>query len=328
MGEGYEGKPGYDVIGDVHGHADELAALLGAMGYAHQDGAWRHPARHVVFVGDLVDRGPGQIETLRLARDMVEAGSAQIVLGNHEFNAVAYATPDPDSPGHFLRPHHGVKGEKNNHQHEAFIGAVGGLHTAEHLAWIDWFRTIPLWLDLGGLRVIHACWHTPSIEVLEPLTGPGHTLTDELVVASSRKGTPAYDAIEVLLKGPEVELGDEYGYVDKDGVWRHRARYRWWDPSARTLREAALIPSDAKGRDGGPVPPLPDDPIVDRLEPYEGDVPLVVGHYWETGAPTVWAPAVACVDYSVAKRGKLVAYRWSGEDVLDGEHYVFIAEGD
>lgn len=324
MGVGHDGYDGYDVIGDVHGHADQLELLLRAMGYVHHDGAWRHPSRQAVFVGDLVDRGPGQLEAVRIARDMVEAGSARIVLGNHEYNAVAYATEDPDAPGHFLRPHHGSQGPKNIRQHEAFIGAVGGLHTPQHLEVVDWFRTIPLWLDLGGLRVVHACWHAPSMAVLEPLTGPGNTLTHDLVVASSRRGTPAYDAVEVLLKGPEVALSEEHGYHDKEGTWRRRARYRWWDPSAVTLRQAALIPSTATGKDGKSVPRLPDHPIVDRLDPYADDVPVIVGHYWESGTPAVWDPKVACVDYSVAKGGELVAYRWSGEEVLVDENFATV----
>ena len=55
---------------------------------------WAHDERQAIFVGDLIDRGPEQIESVRIAQTMVEAGSAQIVLGNHEFNAIAYATPD------------------------------------------------------------------------------------------------------------------------------------------------------------------------------------------------------------------------------------------
>ena len=88
---------GYDIIGDVHGHADKLEALLKAMGYRHTDGAWRHPSRTAVFVGDLIDRGAQQLKTIDIARRMRDAGSAKIVLGNHEFNAVAWATEDPDN---------------------------------------------------------------------------------------------------------------------------------------------------------------------------------------------------------------------------------------
>jgi hypothetical protein len=45
-------------------------------------------------------------------------------MGNHEFNAIAWATPDPVNKGLHLRPRHGVKGEKNRRQHEAFLREV------------------------------------------------------------------------------------------------------------------------------------------------------------------------------------------------------------
>jgi protein phosphatase len=77
----------FDVIGDVHGCADELESLLARLGYAPgaADGAWRHAGgRRAVFVGDLVDRGPRIVDTLRLAMDMADAGSAFVVPGNHD----------------------------------------------------------------------------------------------------------------------------------------------------------------------------------------------------------------------------------------------------
>ena len=95
----------FDLIGDIHGCADELEALLRAMGYRETRGAWRHPRRTAVFVGDFLDRGPRIREALRLVRDMLEHGSALAVLGNHEWNHLAYAFADPDADGQFLRPH-------------------------------------------------------------------------------------------------------------------------------------------------------------------------------------------------------------------------------
>ena len=161
---------GYDVIGDVHGHAEALTDLLRTMDYVERDGVWAHDERQAIFVGDLIDRGPEQIESVRIAQTMVEAGSAQIVLGNHEFNAVAYATPD--GQGDYLRPHIGEddRCRKNREQHEKFIGEVG-FDTRKHNDMIKWFKTIPLWLDLGGLRVVHACWSSDHIDYLRPLVG-------------------------------------------------------------------------------------------------------------------------------------------------------------
>ena len=96
----------YDIIGDLHGHADALEALLRKMDYAPANGAWRHSERTAVFVGDFIDRGPQQRRTVELVRAMVESGAALAVMGNHELNAIAWHTPHPDGSGDFLRPHH------------------------------------------------------------------------------------------------------------------------------------------------------------------------------------------------------------------------------
>jgi hypothetical protein len=60
--------PGYDVIGDIHGHADKLTAPLGAMGYSEREGVWKHRSRQAICVGDLIDRGPQQLEPAELVR--------------------------------------------------------------------------------------------------------------------------------------------------------------------------------------------------------------------------------------------------------------------
>ena len=194
-----------DIIGDVHGHADRLEALLRALGYTHARGAWRHPSRTAIFVGDLIDRGPGQLRTLELVRDMVEAGTARVTMGNHEFNAIAWATRDPEHPDHHLRPRHGEKGEKNRRQHRAFLEEVGQ-DSAEHRSWIDWFRAMPLWIEMPGLRVVHACWSPRHVDELRPHLGADGRLSDDLLVAASRRGSPLYEAMETVLKGAEVTL--------------------------------------------------------------------------------------------------------------------------
>ena len=85
----------YDIIGDIHGRLDKLDALLRRLGYRERHGAWRHPDRTAVFVGDLIDRGPHQVATVDRVRRMVDAGAALCVMGNHEFNAIAWTTPEP-----------------------------------------------------------------------------------------------------------------------------------------------------------------------------------------------------------------------------------------
>lgn len=313
---------GHDIIGDVHGCADQLECLLDELGYRIDpvSGAHRHPERQAVFVGDLIDRGPGQLRTLEIVEAMVVAGTARIVMGNHEFNALAYATEDPDRPGTHLRRH----GPKNDGQHRAFLEQLDDGHRRHYL---DWFRSMPLWLDLGGLRVVHACWHTPSIRRIEEVLGGSRfTSTDQLVEAARRSDDPdsLYRAVETVLKGPELPLDEPW--LDKDGNARSQARVRWWRSGAATVRELAEVPGDARKADGSPYGPLPDTTAAPEARSYAyGDaVPVVYGHYWRTGAPVEredWTAHTACVDFSAVKGGTLVAYRWDGESAIDWRHY-------
>ncbi|HLZ96873.1 MAG TPA: metallophosphoesterase [Steroidobacteraceae bacterium] len=298
----------FDVIGDIHGEFDKLASLLAVLGYSKFGAILRHPQRTAVFVGDLIDRGPQQLETVGLVRGMVEAGAARCILGNHEFNAIAWVTPDPDRPGRFLRDHHKPG---NRAQHEAFLDVVEGTPLQKEIT--DWFRTLPLWLDLGGLRVVHACWHEDSMAVLRPLLGAGQTLTDEAILSGSREGHPVFKALEVVCKGPEVPLPGGIVFSDKGGKVRHEVRVRWWQDDLSTYRKAAIGPA-------GDMEMIPDVPLPEewRGHPYSGP-PVLFGHYWFTGTPSVISPRFACLDYSVANGGPLVAYRWDGETDLSSE---------
>jgi hypothetical protein len=315
---------GIDFIGDVHGFGDKLKGLLHALDYRNEKGAFRHHDRTVVFVGDLIDRGPQQLEVLAMVRSMVDAGSAQVVMGNHEFNAVSYVTPDPQNPHDFMRPRSGPKGEKNRRQHEAFLAQIGE-HSTLHHEYVSWFRTWPLYLDLGDVRAVHACWHHASIEAVGLVArSSSGALPDEFFVDANVPGHPLQEAVEVLLKGPEVDLGPHGPYLDKDGHSRKAARIRWWDASARTLREVAEIPPGSRTPVDQPFPQLPDEPCsAANRYGYASHVPVFFGHYWFDGEPHVTSPRSACLDYSAILPGRpLVAYRWDGEPDLVDEHFV------
>jgi len=76
----------FDIIGDLHGCADELAELLALLGYQPDAAAgYHHPGgRRAIFLGDLVDRGPKVVETVTLVRRMVASGAALCLPGNHD----------------------------------------------------------------------------------------------------------------------------------------------------------------------------------------------------------------------------------------------------
>jgi hypothetical protein len=311
----------YDLIGDLHGHASALEALLRKLGYVDTRGAWRHPTRTAIFLGDFIDRGPRQVGTVTLVRAMVREGSAQAVMGNHELNAIAWATSD--ERGGFLRRHD----DKNRHQHQQFLSQVGE-ESAQHREFIDWFLTLPLWLDLPGLRVVHACWHPAAMAHLAPQLAEGNRLTRALMPAAStepddpaEKDTPqmtVFKAVEALTKGLEVSLPPGHSFQDTDGHTRTRVRVRWWEPTATTFRTAAVDAAFA-----AQLPELP-TPAHTRMTDTHTR-PVIFGHYWFTGTPAPLNDLAACVDYSVAKKGQLVAYRFDGEPRLEASRFVTAA---
>jgi hypothetical protein len=161
-----------------------------------------------------------------------------------------------------------------------------------------------------------------EIDRLRPLVNEFGGVTDEIIIDGTTKGHATYRAIETIVKGPEIDLGGLV-YLDKGGHRRNKARRRWWDESARTLRDIAQIPPGTTDLSHSPFLLLPETPTPNAREhAYTGDIPVIVGHYWETGTPTVLGVRAACVDYSAGKGGPLVAYQWSGETELTDEHFV------
>jgi len=143
---------------------------------------------------------------------MLHAGAAQIVMGNHEFNALCYHTRDEH--GGYLRPHN----KKNCSQHAETLRYFKK-NSGEKERALKWFYSFPLWLDLGFVRVVHAAWSRKPLRSL----GTAY-LTRESLAPAATKGTPEYSAVETLLKGVEAPLPDKFPYEDKDGNPRREMR--------------------------------------------------------------------------------------------------------
>lgn len=300
----------YDIIGDIHGHASELWALLDLLGYRKHGSGYCHPSRKVLFLGDFIDRGPQQLAVLETVREMVEQGQARSVMGNHEFNAIGWMSQDAE--GRVLREH----SSKNYGQHEAFLTAVDE-GSANHREWISWFKTLPLWMDLPQLQVVHACWSTEAMKLVAPWIDEQQRLIDAHLPHLFDRNTPAYTAVEVLLKGPEVVLPDGHVFYDKDNFPRKEARIRWWLAEG-TLRETALLPANIAAG-------LPEYCMIDDLARYPESVkPTFIGHYWMRGDPAPLNHNTACLDFSVAKDGQLVAYKFDGEKRLVKDKFVAV----
>jgi Calcineurin-like phosphoesterase len=302
----------YDLIGDIHGHADKLVELLERLDYRKIRGIYRHPDRKVIFLGDYIDRGPDIPQVISIVRGMVEENEALAIMGNHELNALAFHTEDPARLGTFLRK----RNTANIRQHGQTIVQLDDQQLQSAL---NWFRTLPLWLDLDGLRAVHACWDESAMGMItRAIEGHGGITTDFLQSAY-QIGSELFSPVEVVLKGKEAKLPPHISVTDNDGHPRTKVRTRWYlPPQGQTFRTYALQSEELD------FDMAIDESIAHKASPYPSSAkPVFVGHYClTTSFPSVLAENVACLDFGVAKGGFLCAYRWNGEQKLCNDNFV------
>jgi hypothetical protein len=311
----------YDIIGDVHGRFDKLTLLMGRLGYREDDDGFIPPAEHrALFLGDLIDPKPGHVvpggvrATLCAVKTMCDRGDALCLMGNHELNAIYFHTKDPN--GNWLR----VRGSKNIAMHQGTLDDFPDHDDPAsewHQVWMPWMKSLSFHFDFGCFRAVHATWHEGMIGRVA-----GRDLAcPEFFLAASNKHTEEGEALEVLLKGVEVELPDGIRFTDHTGASRGNIRARWWElPDSDISYDRLVFPHN---------PAIPASPVkaesFTQIPGYPIDAPPVFfGHYLKPGKSPL-APErrnVACLDHAAAKDGPLVAYRWKGEAEINTAHYV------
>lgn len=304
----------YDIIGDVHGHADQLKSLLKNMGYTLKDDCFSHPKRKAVFVGDFINRGPKIRETLNLIRKMVEKGSAFAILGNHEMYAVLYYLRDIEGKYYKKRiPKYQLLINQTLEEFEPF--------QEEFKSHLKWLRTLPMFLDFGAIRVVHACWDDKNIKLLrENIIEP--KLTKTLLREIALNLTKFSKSFWETCKGVDFQLPRDLLVFDEEGRPHRSFRMKWWDvPEGKTFKDVSL-----EGRFDLPAYTIPKE-IIPIRKPYPKDGPIVFfGHYCLKESCNIMADNLCCVDSCVTRSGKLLAYRWSGEEKLMKDHIIFSDE--
>ena len=241
---------------------------------------------------------------------MVECGSALAIIGNHEYNTICYHTPSGDES--FLREH----SDKNTGQHIETLNAFNNYRN-EWNEFLEWFKTLPIFIELNNLRIVHAYWNEKNINYLRKIY-PENNFSDELLIRSADKDSVEYRIIDELLKGPELDLPRGNNFSDKDGYQRERVRLKWWiNNSAFTYKELSFSDNFIEEE-------IPRS-VLSKIEFYnEQDPPVFFGHYWLNHNPQITSNNSCCVDFSIAKGGNLVAYRWDGEQKLSNDKLVWV----
>jgi hypothetical protein len=311
----------YDIIADIHGRFDKLSALMERMGYQNDGDSFVPPAGNkALFLGDLIDPKPGHFlpggvrDTLRAVKAMCDRGDALCLMGNHELNAIYFHSKGPD--GNYLR----IRGSKNIAMHQGTLDDFENYDDPQsewHQIWMPWMKRLPFFLDLGGIRAVHATWHPGMIERIA-----GRDLEcPDFFLACANKGNPEGEAVEILLKGIEVPLPSPYVFMDHTHAVRKHFRARWWEAVSREHICSDLVFPPSEQIEAWPVA----EEALPLFQPYDSEAPPVFfGHYFKP-ADSLLSPErhnVACLDHAAAIDGPLVAYRWKGEASIKPEHYL------
>lgn len=322
---------GYDLVGDVHGRYTALEELVSDLGYRiRADGAFEHKDgdRQLIFVGDTVNKGPDNRAVVDALRASQQAGTAEVILGNHEFFNICYARQDAD--GQFIAPHN----EKSERFLRTFLTEFP-FGSQAHSDVVDWMESLPVYIQKGDLAVAHAMHGQQDMMTLQSSLDFRNALTpnafdryaagknDHLRHVDSDQ-SDFYMAMERLLYGVSVRSPDdlvEQGYTK-------RLRLNWWEgANANPVR---LLGLESAKLDQELVTDL--SAKLRRLKMDEGhalNVPdqlLAFGHYCLPQAPHVVSEKALCLDFN-GEDGQhvLTGYRFNeGDDAFYDEQMVHV----
>ncbi|NUQ66998.1 MAG: metallophosphoesterase [Phycisphaerales bacterium] len=213
-----------DLVGDIHGELPTLDTLLGHLGYTPSG---THPqGRRLVFLGDLIDRGPDSPGVVRRVADMVERGRAFALMGNHDLNAILRL---PKKENTWLFDHGPVSETEtkvaNDRDREEILGFLARL---------------PVALRRDDLRLVHACWDDAALKLLEGETGATQAFSRHKERIKATLGANADpiarnlalqngNPMKLVTSGPEVRAPQPFFAGGKE---RHEARHPWWNDCA------------------------------------------------------------------------------------------------
>ncbi|HLR17171.1 MAG TPA: metallophosphoesterase [Alcanivoracaceae bacterium] len=285
----------YDVIGDVHGYYDKLVQLLEVLGYTKEQGVWQQPGHKAVFVGDLIDKGPEPAEVLELVKAMVNNNVAMMVIGNHELNWIQAAAP-------YLRDLERFIGVTNRHGCRRKITAAYRYQPDRVADLLEWLSEQPLYIEHEDIRVVHACWHKESIELLK--RSGINNMSRRAILSYRELYSDRYLAIDRIVSGCLHEFPEHRQHKRYRSV---RKRRQWWPGDTVKIhpKEGVL-------------------PKVHQASACMDGPPIFFGHYALTGTPTIAGENIVCVDFSVAYDGPLVAYRYVPGQPIDNQHFIMV----
>lgn len=302
----------YDIIGDVHGHGHLLEKLLLKLGYQFNGNSFTHPERKAIFCGDFIDRGRENIKALDIVMRMHAAGDALAIPGNHDLAFVQYHTTLPGANKPIIPP---------NRHHEALFRET--LHEFRQepqfmKAYLDWIVKLPLFIELPELRVYHGYFH-PAVS--KRLLSNGEAMSYKDVIENFSILNPLVDLITKSLS-TKVEFTSDYGRIHE------KVRVKWWKAEPSELRKDDLLLHNNPELQKMKISSTDEHFKIHWSTYPEEEKPLFIGHFCITGPHGIMLPNLCITDLCVIKTGRLAAYRYDGEKMLQLEKIVFVNEAN
>jgi hypothetical protein len=266
-------------------------------------------------VGDFINRGPEIRKTIRIIRAMVENGSALAILGNHEINAIIYHLKDKQGFSLVKQPSkYFLSLYKTINEY-----SLNSTEWREHLKWM---RSLPLYLDLGEIRVVHACWSDNAVRVADSLYDEGKIKKKVFRKIHRKTDTEISKSVWLLTKGVNLKLPGDLKIISNKGISPRSIRTQWWDELEGKTFEQLSFESKFKL----PEYTVPHE-ILPVTYPYPENAPIVfIGHYCRGKGPHILKSNVCCVDSCVTGTKRLLAYQWNGEKELILNNLVQVKE--
>ncbi|MGH1353292.1 MAG: metallophosphoesterase [Methyloligellaceae bacterium] len=333
-----------DIIGDIHGEITALRYLLYNLGY---DESGRHKQnRRLVFLGDIVDRGPNSPDVVEAVMSLVKSGRAQCILGNHELNIL------------LNRPMHGNGWMVQPNPKDAADGIKSRVADERRKpVYREFFQSLPLILENSSLRIVHACWNTHAVDAIKKFK-------QESVEVLYQRFQEKYHGI---MREPEFAKALDAEQLHYQSALRDptqvppllkaTAKKEYLEQMinpVRTLTTSSMVAAATPYFGGGKWRMAERDAWWDY---YQEDKPVIIGHFWRQFSllnerisgvfgrdlfsdiePHAWMGAndnVYCVDYSVGQRylerkrsseerfyGKLAALRMPERQVMHDDGNV------
>ena len=302
-----------DIVGDIHGELGALQDLLGQLGYSSSGG--HRQGRHLVFVGDLCDRGQDSPGVIAFVQRLMDRRLAQCLLGNHELSVLRGAHKEGN--GWFYERDHDHAEGKFLESRPADAASRQGIS--------DFFAGLPLVLERADLRLVHAGWDAAAIaklraeragiaEVYRRFAHRANGLVHDSGLAD--RGAQEYESWKFQIKNPAANVPLLTSYAKVDEIFQMENPIRVVTSGAESLAGTPFFAS-GKWR------------MLERVKwwnSYYDETPVIVGHYWrwpttaarnrysrgehdlfDGAAPHDWHGArrnVFCVDFGVGARYK------------------------